>query len=241
MRLRRGCDPVRAGPGRIRGRARPRSRGSAGAAEVQAARAEEFVAAYHGSAGGQPDSDRLVRMLTIAGARALALSDGAGGLEPGRRADVAPADTDHPRFEPYTDLPALAVTALTADRVESALVEGRVLVSGGRVQPLDEGAARDDLPRPLPGHRRPSSHPDSTSNHRTIRVPDRRPTSATTGPPDRADRSALEPARIGAAVQDGANPAAVVAANVTDGRIDAVRTITGEAGLNYAAARRRSR
>ncbi len=93
----------------------------------------------------QLDSPRLVRMLTIDGARALGLGDQVGSLEQGKRADLVLVDIDHPRFEPYTNLPALVVNSVTADRVDTVLVDGRVLVRGGRMQTLDEQAARNQL------------------------------------------------------------------------------------------------
>lgn len=95
----------------------------------------------------QLDSSQLVRMLTIDGARALGLGDQIGSLEAGKRADVVLVDIDHPRFEPYTNLPALVVNSVTADRVDTVLVDGRVLVRDGRVQTLDVEAARDELRR----------------------------------------------------------------------------------------------
>lgn len=91
------------------------------------------------------DSPRLLRMLTIDGARAIGLDDRVGSLEPGKRADVVLADLDHPRFEPRVNLPALAVDSLTADRVHTVLVDGDVVVSNGRVRTIDVERARTEL------------------------------------------------------------------------------------------------
>jgi 5-methylthioadenosine/S-adenosylhomocysteine deaminase len=83
------------------------------------------------------DARTALRMATIEGARALDLEDELGSLEPGKRADLIVIATDGfhqtPHFDPYS---LLTYSTKAAD-VRMVIVDGRVVVEGGRVTTLD--------------------------------------------------------------------------------------------------------
>ncbi|MFF0579628.1 amidohydrolase family protein [Streptosporangium saharense] len=82
----------------------------------------------------------ILRAATIEGARALGLAGTTGSLTPGKRADLVLIRTDRLNLAPVAD-PAVAVvhSAQPAD-VDTVLVDGRVLKSGGRLTGVDEAA-----------------------------------------------------------------------------------------------------
>lgn len=88
---------------------------------------------------------RVLRMATIDGARALGLDGSIGSLEPGKRADLITVDLRYPSIAPlYTDpmrniVPNLVYSA-RGEEVDTVLVDGRTLVSGGRVLTADVAA-----------------------------------------------------------------------------------------------------
>ena len=89
---------------------------------------------------GQYSSMELVRMLTIEGARALAVGDEIGSLEPGKRADVILLDVDAPKFTPLTNVPAQIVNNATAADVGAVIVDGEFLLRDGEVLTMDAPA-----------------------------------------------------------------------------------------------------
>ena len=99
-----------------------------------------------------------LRMATLLGARALGMEDEIGSLEVGKRADLIVVRSDgyhqQPHYNPYS---LLAYSTKAAD-VETVVVEGRVVVEGGRVLTLDAAelraraaAYRDRIARGAPG------------------------------------------------------------------------------------------
>src|SRR5439155_16743481 len=80
-------------------------------------------------------------MATVGGARAALLEGQIGRLLPGYRADLTILDMTRVRegyVDPRADLPALALArAQTAD-VDTVIVDGEVLLRGGRFTRLDE-------------------------------------------------------------------------------------------------------
>ena len=93
------------------------------------------------------DAHQAVAMATIEGARAIGMEDAIGSLEIGKRADLIVVAADRPHQQPHTaaDNPysLLAYSTKAAD-VETVIVEGRVVVEGGRVMTLDETAVLRD-------------------------------------------------------------------------------------------------
>jgi 5-methylthioadenosine/S-adenosylhomocysteine deaminase len=88
------------------------------------------------------DARQALRMATIDGARALNLEGEIGSLEVGKRADLIVVRTDgfhqQPHYSPYS----LLTYSTKSSDVETVIVEGRVVVEGGRVLTLDPDEIR---------------------------------------------------------------------------------------------------
>jgi 5-methylthioadenosine/S-adenosylhomocysteine deaminase len=80
----------------------------------------------------QYHSRDLLRMLTIEGATALGLDDRIGSLEAGKRADYILLEVESATHQPLYNLSAGIVNTVTAGDVETVVVDGDVLVHGGR-------------------------------------------------------------------------------------------------------------
>jgi 5-methylthioadenosine/S-adenosylhomocysteine deaminase len=84
-----------------------------------------------------------LRLATIDGARAIGLGDEIGSLEPGKRADVLIADFNTPAAAPYYNPVSTLVFSSNPQVVDTVLIDGRVVLQGGRFPRLDEaGLAR---------------------------------------------------------------------------------------------------
>ena len=81
-----------------------------------------------------------LEMATVGGARVLGLQDRIGSLEAGKRADLIVVRMDAPRQTPMYDPVSHLVYATRGDDVDATVVNGRVLMRGGRVLTLDEAA-----------------------------------------------------------------------------------------------------
>ena len=97
-----------------------------------------------------PDRTRWVtardafRMATVGGAQAMRQEGRIGAVAPGYRADLALYRLDTPWWTPLNDPVAQLVFAETGSGVEWVMVDGRMLVEGGRVTAFDaEGALRE--------------------------------------------------------------------------------------------------
>jgi 5-methylthioadenosine/S-adenosylhomocysteine deaminase len=89
----------------------------------------------------------VLEMATLGGARALGMEDRIGSLEPGKRADLIVVGLDTPRATPmYEPVSHLVYAAKGAD-VRQVVIEGRVVMDGGRVLTLDEAAVVRDANR----------------------------------------------------------------------------------------------
>jgi 5-methylthioadenosine/S-adenosylhomocysteine deaminase len=81
-------------------------------------------------------------MATRLGAKAVGLGAVTGSLEPGRRADLILVRTDGVHQVPSYDPASLLVYATKAADVETVVIEGQIVVAGGRVLTVDESAVR---------------------------------------------------------------------------------------------------
>lgn len=77
-------------------------------------------------------------MATTAGARAFGLEREIGAIEPGRSADLVLYRLDRPPFVPLNDPVRQLVFGDARGAVDTVIVEGRVVVAGGRLQTIDE-------------------------------------------------------------------------------------------------------
>jgi len=83
-------------------------------------------------------AEEALAMATINGARALGLEEEIGTLEAGKKADVVLLNIRQPHLQPVNDLVAHVVFAARGGDVDTVIVNGRVLMAGGRLQTLDE-------------------------------------------------------------------------------------------------------
>ncbi|HXG66553.1 MAG TPA: amidohydrolase family protein [Blastocatellia bacterium] len=89
-----------------------------------------------------PSAERLLRMMTIEGARALRLDGEIGSLEVGKQADLVAIDLSAIHNTPLHDPAAAIIFSAAAADVRLTMVAGRVLYDGQEVKPLDESGLR---------------------------------------------------------------------------------------------------
>jgi atrazine chlorohydrolase/5-methylthioadenosine/S-adenosylhomocysteine deaminase/melamine deaminase len=78
-------------------------------------------------------AERLLEMVTIDGARAVGMASDIGSLEVGKKADVIAIDLRRPQTTPAHDVAATLVYQAEGSEVDTVLVDGKVLVRGGRL------------------------------------------------------------------------------------------------------------
>ncbi len=94
--------------------------------------------------------ERVIEMATINGAR-CALRDGEiGSIEVGKRADFTVFDARRPEWQPLYNPVANLVYSATGKSVDTVIVDGRILMRGGRVLTLDEAGIIDAAMRRAP-------------------------------------------------------------------------------------------
>ena len=82
----------------------------------------------------------LLRMYTINGAKALMMDKMLGSLEAGKRADIVIRNNDVPEAWPRHNIVRHQLLLAKSRTVDTVLVDGEVLVKGGRLTRMDEGA-----------------------------------------------------------------------------------------------------
>ena len=85
-----------------------------------------------------PTAERMLRLLTIDGARTLRLDSAIGSIEPGKRADLIAIDLAGPRTQPVEDPVTAIIFSASARDVILTMVDGRVLFDGRQVISIDE-------------------------------------------------------------------------------------------------------
>ncbi|MGH7277966.1 MAG: amidohydrolase family protein [Candidatus Rokuibacteriota bacterium] len=96
--------------------------------------------------------ERALEMATIRGAEALGLAGEIGSLETGKRADVVLYDRDTPEWRPLLNPVNNLVYAATGASVRTVLVDGRVVLDGGRVTTVDERCVFERVERSARAH-----------------------------------------------------------------------------------------
>lgn len=86
------------------------------------------------------DVRRMVRMLTIDGARVLGIDTLAGTIEAGKRADLAVFDLTRLESTPAHDLASNLIYSMSPRAVRDVMVDGQVLVRNGKLVRGDEAA-----------------------------------------------------------------------------------------------------
>jgi cytosine/adenosine deaminase-related metal-dependent hydrolase len=92
-------------------------------------------------------SREALRAATLGGAEALGLGSVTGSLEEGKRADFLLADAGDFNMQPVYDWYATAVYAMRPHNVRHVFVDGREIVSGGRMTGFDEAEAKASMSR----------------------------------------------------------------------------------------------
>lgn len=105
----------------------------------QARIAAQLQRAYFGDTALLP-AGRLLAMVTIDAARALALADQVGSLEVGKQADVVLVDARQAHLAPSILAPLRLVFAAAGQDVDTVVVAGEVLMEGRQVIGVDEAA-----------------------------------------------------------------------------------------------------
>jgi 5-methylthioadenosine/S-adenosylhomocysteine deaminase len=88
-------------------------------------------------------SEQVLEMATICGARALGMEDQIGSLEPGKKADIILVDMRAPSLTPLlfgNNFNALAhlVFAAHGDNVDTVIIDGQVVMAGRKMLTVDE-------------------------------------------------------------------------------------------------------
>ena len=83
--------------------------------------------------------ERVMEMGTVSGAQCALWDHEIGSLEPGKKADITVFDTERPEWQPLYANPLVnLVYSATGSSVDSVLVDGKLLVEGGRALTIDE-------------------------------------------------------------------------------------------------------
>jgi len=85
----------------------------------------------------------LLRMHTINGARAMQLADRLGTLEPGKRADIVIRTNAVPEAVPTHNIERQHLLVAGSKSIDIVIVDGRIVVKGGRSTLIDESAVYD--------------------------------------------------------------------------------------------------
>lgn len=83
-------------------------------------------------------ADRVLRMATIDGAKALGLAGEIGSLEVGKRADVAVVRLDRLHLTPVTEVISALVYAAEATDVDTVVIDGQLVMRDRKLLTLDE-------------------------------------------------------------------------------------------------------
>jgi 5-methylthioadenosine/S-adenosylhomocysteine deaminase len=83
-------------------------------------------------------AEDALEMLTVNGARALGFASEMGALEPGKRADLVIRSMDAPEMVPGLDPLQSIVFSASSKAVETVLVNGDIVIDGGRATNVDE-------------------------------------------------------------------------------------------------------
>jgi 5-methylthioadenosine/S-adenosylhomocysteine deaminase len=83
-------------------------------------------------------ANRVLRMATIDGARALGLDDEIGSIEVGKRADLALVRLDGLHSTPVDDVVSAVVYSAQPDDVDTVLIDGEFVLRDRRLLTIDE-------------------------------------------------------------------------------------------------------
>src|SRR5262249_10056031 len=87
--------------------------------------------------------ERLLRLATLDGARALKLENKIGSLEAGKQADIIAIDLSRTHSLPAHDPSSAIIFSAAACDILHTMVAGRVLFDNGEVKTIDEAALQE--------------------------------------------------------------------------------------------------
>ena len=87
----------------------------------------------------------VLEMATIGGARAVGLEDIIGSITPGKRADLIMTKCDSTRLTPVHDPVAALVNYANGSDIDTVMVNGEILKSGGKLVNVDWPKIRADV------------------------------------------------------------------------------------------------
>ena len=96
-------------------------------------------------------ADKIMSMATQGGAQATMFND-VGALEPGKKADLIAIQLDNvtePYLDPETPIVDALVYRAKGSDVDTVMIDGRVVVEGGRITSVDENRMMESLKREL--------------------------------------------------------------------------------------------
>ena len=96
------------------------------------------------------EAGEVLHAATLGGAYSVLLEDEIGSLEPGKRADMAILDMRTANFTPLNDVRNHLVYCENGSSVETVIVNGEIMVDGGRLTRVDEEALMDELRDMMP-------------------------------------------------------------------------------------------
>lgn len=97
-----------------------------------------------------PRVDEVLTAATIGGARSAVLEHAIGSIEVGKQADLVLFDLETMAFTPRQKLDNQLVYSENGSSIDTVLVAGQIVVSGGEVTTVDERAVRAELNELLP-------------------------------------------------------------------------------------------
>ena len=83
-------------------------------------------------------AETVLEMATINGARALGMEDSIGSLEVGKKADFVAVDVRGVGMQPWFSPVSAVVYSATGRDVDMVVVDGKVVVRGGKLMTMDE-------------------------------------------------------------------------------------------------------
>ena len=93
---------------------------------------------------GAPNAADALRAATLGGAKPAGMAD-LGALKPGMLADMVLLDLADPSFIPFNSAARQIVYAEGGRGVRTVIVDGRVVLEGGRLTTIDERALREEI------------------------------------------------------------------------------------------------
>ena len=97
------------------------------------------------------EAEDLIEIATLGGARAMQMADRIGSLEPGRRADLVIRTADVAEVQPGVGVPQSVVLSGRSRSVDTVLVDGQIVLRGGRSTRVDEGVVYETARTSLAG------------------------------------------------------------------------------------------